>query len=45
MARSHFSTPRLVKAAKVLVTTVKTGGGIGEVGSPSKSGARKARRD
>ena len=36
------STPRLVKAAKVLVTTVKTGGGIGTVGSPAKSGARKA---
>jgi hypothetical protein len=39
------STPRLVKAPKVLVTTVKTGGGIGSVGSPSKSGARKALRD
>ena len=45
MARSHFSTPRLVKAAKVLVTKVKPGGGIGEVGSPSKSGARTALRD
>jgi len=39
------STPRPVKAAKVLVTTVNRGDGIGTVGSPSKAGARKALRD
>ena len=37
--------PRLVQAAKILVTSVKRGGGIGHVGSPSKSGARRALRD
>jgi hypothetical protein len=36
------STPKKVKASQVLVTSVKTGGGIGTVGSPSKAGARKA---
>ena len=35
------STPRLVKAGQVLVTSVKGGDGIGAVGSPSKSHARK----
>jgi hypothetical protein len=39
------SKPKMVKADKVLVTTVKTGGGIGSVGSPSKGGVRKALRD
>ena len=39
------SIPKKVQAGKVLVTSVKTGGGIGTVGSPSKSGARKALRD
>tara|TARA_E500000305_G_C3872772_1_gene165948 strand:+ start:466 stop:606 length:141 start_codon:yes stop_codon:yes gene_type:complete len=38
-------TPKAVKADQVLVTSVKTGGGIGSVGSPSKSGARKALYD
>ena len=37
--------PRLVNAARVLVTTVKRGGGFGPIGSPSKSGARRALRD
>jgi len=36
--------PRLVKAARVLVTAIQRGGGIGHVGSPSKSGARRALR-
>jgi hypothetical protein len=39
------SKPKKVQAGQVLVTSVKTGGGIGHVGSPSKSGARKALRD
>ena len=39
------SKPKKVQAGQVLVTSVKPGGGIGHVGSPSKSGARKALRD
>ena len=42
---SDGKTPRLVQAAKILVTSLKSGGGIGHVGSPSKSGARRALRD
>lgn len=42
---SDGKTPRLVQAAKILVTSVKRGGGIGHVGSPSKSGARHTLRD
>jgi len=36
------STPRLVKAAKVLVTTAKSGTIFRPPASQSKSGARKA---
>jgi hypothetical protein len=39
------STPKKVKASQVLVTSSTLGSGIGHVGSPSKSGARKALRD
>jgi len=39
------STPRAVKASQVLVTSNTRGNGIGSVGSPSKSGARRALRD
>ena len=38
------SKPKKVQAGQVLVTGVKTGGGIGTVGAPSKGGARRALR-
>jgi hypothetical protein len=39
------TTPEKVTADQVLVTAIKRGGGIGHVGSPSKSGARRALRN
>ena len=39
------STPKKVKASRVLVTSITRGSGIGTVGSQSRSGARSALRD
>ena len=39
------STPRMVKAAQVLVTSVKSGSIFRPPAGPSKSGARRALRD